>query len=163
MAPISIRPLDPTDAALVELVAQRMRLTLIEVLGETRGTELYEMDWLRERLRWHVDPSSSDSLVLLAHSEDDEVHGHTIVRVEATQEQPPFGLFSTTFVVPERRRDGIAMRLIEVGEEWLQEQGMTRFVTDTSVSNVKLIRLFEQRGYAITLEMDEMVRLSKQS
>jgi len=45
----------------------------------------------------------------------------------------------------------------------LQEQGMTRFVTDTSVSNVKLIRLFEQRGYAITLEMDEMVRLSKQS
>ena len=85
------------------------------------------------------------------------------MRVEATQEQPPFGLFSTTFVVPERRRDGIAMRLIEVGEEWLQEQGMTRFVTDTSVSNVKLIRLFEQRGYAITLEMDEMVRLSKQS
>ena len=39
-----IRALNPTSAEEIELVAARMRLTLIEVLGEEAGRSLYSMD-----------------------------------------------------------------------------------------------------------------------
>ena len=41
-----IRAIDPQSRAEVELVASRMRQTLVEVLGEEVGGNMYTMDWL---------------------------------------------------------------------------------------------------------------------
>lgn len=52
-----LRDLDPDRPDEIERVAQGMRQTLIEVEGEgeARSASMYSLDWLRERLRWHLD------------------------------------------------------------------------------------------------------------
>lgn len=157
-----VRPLDPTDEVEIDLVAQRMRLTLIEVLGEAEGGAMYSMEWLRDRVRWHLDSKQCLGGVFLIES-DGLVCGHTIVRVESEADGTPVGLFSTIFVVPACRRLGFAETLLDEGEAWFRSHHLRRFATNTSATNDALIRLFEKRGYAIVLRVPEtqMVRLAK--
>lgn len=154
-----IRELDPDSDIEIDLVATRMRLTLMEVIDPVQGDAMYTLDWLRDRVRFHLDPSRQ-AAVFVACADDGTIIGHTIVRAQV-EEDGEFGLFSTTYVVPEARRGGIAQSLLQRGELWMLLQGMLRAATYTSKSNDKLIRLYESRGYAIDLRSDEMVRLSR--
>lgn len=156
-----IRPMDPTRESELELVARRMRLTLNEVLGEEIGTALYSMEWLRQRIRYHLNPEDCTGQVFLAEDADGTIVGHMIVRIDADDAGTPIGLFSTTYVVPEARRRGVASRLLRAGEAWLIEQGMATAVTHTSEANVKLIRLYEKHGYAVIATEGDMVRLGR--
>lgn len=159
-----VREIAKGSQAEVDLVAQRMRETLVEVLGEERGTLLYTMDWLRERVLWHMDPSKSRAQIYLAEIDEGSgarVAGHTIVRVDRDDGGRPIGLFSTTYVEPGARRSGVATSLLLRGEAWLMAEGMMVAVTDTSEANAKLIRLFEKHGYAIVVRASDMVRLEK--
>lgn len=67
---IHIRPINPASATELACVAQWIRETLIEVEGEETGTALYSMDWLLERVRWHLDASQVKATVLLAQNQD---------------------------------------------------------------------------------------------
>jgi GNAT superfamily N-acetyltransferase len=157
---IGIREIDAGSEMEIDLVATRMRATLEEVLGEERGREMYSMEWLRDRVRFHLDPARSTGAVFVA--EDGEaIVGHTIVRIERDDDAGPFGLFSTTYVAPSHRRAGVAKLLLARGEAWMRAHAMSSAATDTSESNTKLIQLFEQHGYAITLRAGTMVRLTK--
>ena len=98
-----IRPISRDDDAEIRLVAERMRKTLIEVLGPDVGTNMYSMDWLERRVRFHLDPSACRGEVFVAEDTEGHVVGHCIVRVE-TDDAGPLGLFSTTWVEPEARR-----------------------------------------------------------
>lgn len=142
-----IRPLDASAAAEVELVAERMRLTLIEVEGEAGGA-MYSMDWLRARVRWHLDPAQSTGAVFLAQTDDGAIAGHTIVRVEHDAGGRRFGLVSTTYVDPAQRRGGIADALLQRGEQWFAAQGLNEACTWTSATNAPLIALYARHGYA---------------
>ena len=147
---INIRDIDPNSDAEIDLVAQRMRATLIEVEGEATGTELYSMDWLRERVRWHLDSAAVVAKVLLAVDADGEVTGHTIVRSELDAKGGAFGLISTTYVVPSARRSGVAEALLQAGEHWIRSQSLESCATWTSSTNSKLIRLYAKHGYTQT-------------
>jgi GNAT superfamily N-acetyltransferase len=160
-ADVRIRPLASNDEAGLELVATRMRRTLVEVLGEKAGTALYTMDWLRARVSWHLDPEACTGEVFLAEDRDGRIVGHTIVRVDADGVGRPIGLFSTTYVQPEHRRRGIAKRLLARGEAWMTAHSMTEAVTYTASRNAALIDLFERHGYAVVEELSEMVKLAK--
>ncbi len=146
----------------MELVAKRMGITLVEVLGEKTGREIYSPQWLLERVKWHLDPTCCDGAIFVA-AKQDLLVGHTIVRVDADESNEPLGLFSTTYVIPEARRDGVADALLLRGEAWLRTQGMTTMATHTSTENTALIRLYEKHGYQIVLEVpqDKMLRLAK--
>jgi ribosomal protein S18 acetylase RimI-like enzyme len=151
----------------IDLIASRMRLTLIEVLGEEAGTAMYSMDWLRDRVRFHLDPQRSTAAVLLAESDASEILGQSIVRIEPARQQgaepraDEYGLMSTIYVVPEARRMGVAERLVEQVEAWIRERGLDRAATNTGKHNQKLICLFEKRGYEVTLRTEDMVQLSR--
>jgi GNAT superfamily N-acetyltransferase len=159
---IQIRPLDPKSISEIDLVAQRMRLTLIEVLGEEVGSGVYSMDWLSQRVRFHLAPQQRAE-VLLAVRDNGVICGHTIVRVEKDETGLEFGLFSTTYVDPVSRRLGVASLLLSQGEAWMTEQRMRRAETYTSETNLKLIRLYEKHGYEIvdTHPEKKMVILAK--
>lgn len=156
-----IRALNPTSAEEIELVAARMRLTLIEVLGEEAGRSLYSMDWLSQRVRWHLDPLQAIAQIYLAENPAGHITGHTILRIERDDAEREFGLFSTTYVEPESRNRGVALRLLVAGEDWMRVQGMTEAVTDTSETNSPLIRLFRRRGYEIVHTEGGMIRLAR--
>ena len=162
-----IRDINAASNAEITLVAQRMRQTLIEVEGEQVGTALYTMDWLIERVRWHLDPAQCTARIFLAENGDGFIVGHTIVRIEHDDAGKLFGLFSTTYVEPTSRRLGIATDLLAQGEAWMRAQQLTESATWTSSTNKKLIKLYEGYGYAITERGDNdltgtpMVRLSK--
>lgn len=143
-----IREIDPSSDAEIALVAQRMRDTLIEVEGPENGVALYTMDWLRDRVRWHLDPAMALAKVLLAVDDDGQIVGHTIVRRESADDGAVFGLVSTTYVVPASRRFGIAQRLLEAGEAWMHQHALPLSATWTSATNTPLIRLYERNGYA---------------
>jgi GNAT superfamily N-acetyltransferase len=161
MSAPQIRPLDPASEEEIALVARRMRATLAEVVGAARGPEMFTLEWLMERVRWHLEPSRA-AVFLAEHG--GAIVGHTIVR-----EQPwrggPSGLFSTTYVAPEARRLGVARALLERGEAWMRERGLPSASTWTAAHNVKLIRLYEGRGYAVVETQseggDDMVRLGR--
>ena len=164
-----IRPLTADDDAELHLVASRMRDTLVEVLGEARGGAMYTMAWLIDRVRWHLNPALCRGQVLVVEDPRGEIVGHTIVRVEPEEDDGDsggalFGLISTTYVVPERRRAGLAEALLGAGEAWLLLNGATRLATNTDETNWPLIRLYEKAGYTITRRAPEakMVQLSRQ-
>jgi len=143
-----IRELDPLAEHEINLVAQRMRDTLVEVEGPDVGAALYSMDWLRERVKWHLNPQTALAKVFLAVQGDGKVIGHTIVRRELDAQGSPYGLFSTTYVVPAARRAGVAHQLLVTGEHWMLDQGFSSAATWTSVTNTKLLSLYHGHGYA---------------
>ncbi|HLK14530.1 MAG TPA: GNAT family N-acetyltransferase [Fimbriimonadaceae bacterium] len=152
-----VRPINPARDAEIELVAQRMRATLIEVLGEERGVAMYTPESLSDRVRFHLDPSRCTGEVLLAET-DGEVCGHTIVRVQE-ESGSPVGLFSTIYVDPRHRGKGVATALLERGEEWMRARGMAEFVTYTAPWNETLRHILTARGYDCEPVNDEFVRL----
>jgi GNAT superfamily N-acetyltransferase len=147
-----IREIDPLAEHEIRLVAQRMRDTLIEVEGPETGAALYTMDWLRERVLYHLDPAATTAKVLLATADDGEIIGHTIVRRESGGSGPDYGLIATTYVVPVARRSGVAHRLLEAGENWITAQGLRSAATWTSESNARLLGLYFGHGYAIVAD-----------
>jgi len=158
---VQIRELERGAEEEIELVAQRMRATLVHVLGAERGTALYTLDWLRERVRFHLDPARSTARVFLAELTPGRIAGHTIVRREERGDQAPFGLFSTIYVEPGSRREGVGTALLRHGEAWFRAQGLQRAATNTAEHNRPLIEQFARQGYAIAFAADEMVHLSK--
>lgn len=167
---MKLRDLDPASAAELDLVAHRMRATLVEVEGYERGFHMYTLDWLRDRVRWHLDPAQVTARVVLAGERDAEPVGHTIIRLERAVDGDAagaFGLISTTYVLPERRRHGVAAALLVEAERWFRTQGAYAAGTWTSSTNAALIGLYERHGYAITesgpndLTGTTMVKLTK--
>lgn len=156
-----IRAINPDVESELTTVAESMRFTLQEVMGEERGANYYTSEWLRNRLLQHLDPGQYQAQVLLAEDHNGNILGHTIVRIEHDENGQAFGLYSTTYVKPEARRRGLAVQLVQRGEEWLLEQGMTRLATDTALDNGKLIDLFQARGYEVVIRSNEMLRLQK--
>lgn len=160
---IQIRPLKSDSTDEIELIAMRMRETLIEVLGEEEGGSMYSMAWLKQRVLFHLDPKQSTGQVFLAKNSKDQILGHTIVRIDKDDQGKSIGLFSTTFIAPEFRRQAVATRLLSQGEDWMRGQGMTEAVTYTSDSNTKLINLYVHHGYKIGNKYPEkkMIKLSR--
>jgi GNAT superfamily N-acetyltransferase len=152
-----IRPIDPDDAREIELVAARMRATLMEVLDPARGEAMYTMEWLVDRVRQHLDGRQVGEVFVA--EDDGAIVGHTIVRIEHDAERGTHGLFSTIYVVPAARRKSTARSLLERGEAWMREREMREAATWTATTNVPLHELFEGLGYAIVEESGEMVRL----
>jgi GNAT superfamily N-acetyltransferase len=138
-----------------------MRRTLCEVLGEERGTEMYSMAWLIERVLWRLDENNVVGEVFLAENEDGNVIGHTIVRIDQDDTGHDIGVFSTTYVDPDFRRSGIAARLLERGETWMRDHNMTEAVTYTDVDNVKLQNLYITHGYVMSEMSEQFVKLAK--
>jgi len=163
-----IREISRQSSAEVELVARRMQATLIEVEGEDNATRLHSLDWIRERVCWHLHNPKVCGKVLLATIGAGDIIGHTILRRECDTGAADFGLISTTYVLPEFRRLGVGERLLMVGEAWFKALGLSRSSTWTSAMNTKLIRLCEKHGYAITDQARHdvtatlMVNLTKQ-
>ena len=158
---MTIREIDATSADEVVLVAARMRQTLVELLGEQRGTELYSMDWLVQRVRWHVDPEQTVAKVFLVERPDGWITAHAITRIEHDEQGKPYGYFSTVFVEPGSRREGVASALVRHVESWLRSVGMLTVSYNTAADHENVIRLFERHGYRITHRTAEMVQLSK--
>ncbi len=164
--PFVLRDLAPTSAADVEWVARGMHLTLIEVEG-AKGGAAYPLAWTRQRLRELLDPARHVAHVFLAVAPADPsaITGHTIVRINAMPDGRRYGLVSTTWVDPAHRRAGIADALLDRGEAWIRAQGMSEAATWTSAANLRLIRLYEKHGYAVTEtganDGTMMVRLTK--
>ena len=147
---IHIRVIDPNSETEIEVVAQRMRATLIEVEGEAVGTALHSMEWLRARVRWHLDSNAVAAKVFLAVDSAGDVIGHTIVRRELDAEGGEYGFVSTTYVLPSARRSGVADELLRTGEDWFRSQSLQRCETWTSSTNSKLIQLYAKHGYTQT-------------
>lgn len=143
-----IRALDPDAPGEVRCVAERMRDTLIEVEGAARGADLYSLDWLEARVRWHLDADKTHARVLVATDEARAIVGHTIFRVESPDEAP-FGLISTTYVLPAARRAGCAARFVEAAHDWLRRQHIATCCTYTSSTHRPLIALYARFGYRI--------------
>lgn len=149
-----IRKLNHASTSEIELVAERMRATLEEVLGLERGHTMYTMEWLIERVRQHVHGDLQGE-VLLAEDRTGQIIGHTIVRVESGRNGEMIGLFSTIYVVPAYRRQTVAAQLIQAGEAWMTAQALRTFATYTSATNEKLIHLFRKHGYVVVEEVME--------
>lgn len=157
---MNIREIDANSVAEIELVAGRMRDTLVEVLGAAVGREMYSLEWLVARVRWHLDPLDCNGAVFLAVA-DQEIIGHTIVRLEPDDDGTHFGLFSTFYVAPASRNQAIAKELVKHGENWMRGKGMQVSRTYTAENNIKLHNLMFQNGYEIILRKNDMVVLSK--
>lgn len=167
-----IRPLDPDRPEEVDLVAGRMRETLVEVLDEERADAMFDHDALVERVWWHLDdvPGRRAAVFVAVADGSGEIVGHTIVRVdhdldpvtqEPSDEQPEIGLFSTTYVAQNQRRSGVGAGLLAHGEAWMCSHGVDRAVTYTDPDNSKLIAMYSDNGYRPERLNPDWLRLSR--
>lgn len=155
-----VRALTPSDTTDINLVAERMRRTLVEVLGHERGYNMYTLEWLVQRVLFHLDASRIDRAVLVA-EQHDQIVGHAILRLEQDEHGTPFGLFSTIYVAPEFRRAGIATALIRAGESWMLQFDPPFSYTYTDEHNAPLINLFQNHGYSLAEVKNEFAVLKK--
>ncbi|KPV53797.1 hypothetical protein SE17_07510 [Kouleothrix aurantiaca] len=146
MAEATIRPIDAHAPEEIQCVASRMRDALSEVEGAERGAALYTLEWLEERVRWHL--AHPRACVLVAVDSEQQIVGHTIVRAEQDNDGPPYGLISTTYVLPAARRAGLAQRFLHLAEVWFRAETLASCCTWTSASNAPLIALYTRNGYA---------------
>jgi len=159
--PHRIRAIDPQSRAEVELVASRMRQTLVEVLGEEVGGNMCTMDWLIQRVLWHLDPNQCVGQVFLSEDSEGHITGHTIVRLELDQGGNEIGLFSTFFVEPGSRNQAVATSFVVHGEKWMVDHGMITAVTYTAETNDRLKNLLIRLGYQAVAASNQMITLSK--
>jgi GNAT superfamily N-acetyltransferase len=122
---------------------------------------MYSPDWLRDRVRFHLDPAQSTGQVFLSENEGAAITGHFIVRIERDEGGRRFGYGSTIFVEPASRGSGIAQSLLEQGERWMRDQGVAEAEYCTADHHVRILRLFSRNGYRIIEKSTEMVRLAK--
>lgn len=155
-----LRFITSKENAVIDLVASRMRATLVEVLGEEVGRSMYTQEWLVDRVRFHLDRSLCEGAVVVAEDLRGSIAGHMILRVEK-DDCAQFGLFSTFYVLPCERRQGLASRFIVHGEQWMRKRGLSRARTSTGEANRPLIEIMEKHGYTIVLRSDAMVALEK--
>ena len=156
---IKIREINPDSSQEIDLVASRMRSTLVDVLGQDKGESMYTMDWLRNRVMWHLSPDR-DAKVFLA-EKDGEIVAQAIVRVEKNDNNVSYGYFSTIYVAPEFRNQGAARKLIQTVEAWCSGKGLPYVTYNTAEDNERLIELFKRRSYEIVARESEMVQLKK--
>lgn len=159
---LRIRPLDSTSTEEIALIADRMKKTLVDVMGEEKGSSYYPDDFFLERLKWHID--LKDHCELLVCELGQQIVAHAIVRVENDEEihHKPFSYFSTIYTAPEWRRRGLARQLIEKVHEWSLKKSLDKITYSTAKNHHGLISLFEEFGYNIIVETDEMVRMAKE-
>lgn len=162
MSTFSLREINPDSNDEIRWVAQGMRQTLIEVLGPENGSALYTMEWLLDRVKWHLDPKATMAKIFLAEDENGEILGHAIARLERDEVSMVHGYFSTLFVHPEARRRGLAHALINHVEAWFRSCKINRIAYNTAENHIVLIRLFEAHGFKIALHDHEMVQLVKE-
>ncbi len=155
---MKIREIDPLSVSEVELVAQRMRQTLVEVLGEEEGSSMYSMDWLIQRVRWHLNPLNTNGRVFLLEDHVGTIVGHAIARID---HDSSFGYFATIFIEASSRRRGAASRLINHVEDWFLKFNMTKIHYNTAVNHVAVLNLFKSHGYVLTHVEADMVQLTK--
>lgn len=138
-----------------------MSFLISEVLLGREYTNAQSKFLVRDRIGG--DAHQGIGQTFLSENEDGGVTGHTIVRIEHDDSGKQFGLFSTTFVAPEFRRQAIADSLLRRGETWMVEHGVNEAVTYTSDANTKLINLYEINGYKIVevLPGKKMIKLAK--
>lgn len=162
---ITVRIVAPNDAETIELIAQRMRLTLVEVLGAARANEMFDHSELVGRVHWHLDRSEPDRAaeVFVAEDATGWIVGHTMVRRESGEpfETEPVGLFATTYVEPRARRTGVASALLGRGERWMRERGLSIASTFTDPDNFRLRALYVRHGYHWTCVDDTWIRATK--
>lgn len=161
MKGVTIRDLDPNSCEEIRLVAERMRQTLIDVLGQEKGGSIYTLERLVDRVLWHLDPKNTTARVILSENQDGRITGHAIARIERGEDGVSYGYFSTLFVESESRRQGIATALMSQVEGWFREKQIPKIVYNTAHDNAKLIDLFHKHGYCITHQESEMVQLTK--
>lgn len=161
MADVRIRAVDPAAQDDVEIIAERMLTTLVEVLGEEAGGSMYTLEDTTQRVLWHLDPDEVVAQVFVAETAQGDIAGHTIVRIDDDGEGREIGLFATTYVVPECRGAGVASSLLDAGEAWMLEQGQVLAATYTDKQNTKLQRLYLGRGYRMTTMPNDFVKLAK--
>ncbi len=156
-----IRPLDFESESEVLVVAERMRETLVEVLGETRGSSMYSMDWLCERVRTHRDPGDTSRGVYVVEDSHQRIAGHVMARTEAAEDGTTLLHFSTIFVEPRLRRAGLASSLVAFVERWARESRCSKIIYNTAIDHTAILGLFAKHGYVITHRTEEMVQLTK--
>ncbi|MCU0657172.1 MAG: GNAT family N-acetyltransferase [Polyangiaceae bacterium] len=149
------------DPAEIEIVARNMRQTLIDVMGEERGAGFYSLEWLIERVRWHLAPERT-AKVLVVEGAGGRIVGHAIVRVEVDEGGERYGYFSTIFVEEAWRRKGLGKRLLTSVERWVQGHQLRRVIYNTAASNKRLLPLFLRHGYRVSLQEGEMVQLTRE-
>lgn len=156
-----IREINPDSKHEIDKVAQNMRATLVDVMGEERGQSFYSMEWLLARVRWHLDRQQTNAKIFLAEEKLHGIVGQAIVRIEQDESQNSYGYFSTIYVDPNFRRQGLGSQLIKSVEAWLSLQEISLVVYNTAATNSGLLNLFEREGYKIHLHHGDMVQLQK--
>jgi GNAT superfamily N-acetyltransferase len=157
----NIRDININSEEEILLVASRMQSTLVEVLGEVKGKSLYSMDWLTERVQWHIDLIPKAKILLLE-NETGNILGHAIVRDEQVESGNRFAYFSTIYVVPASRGKGLAKDLMNAVEKWCEDQEINIVRYNTAIDHPVIIKLFKNNGYQVTHEENEMVQLTKE-
>jgi len=157
---INIVPLLENDPTIVRLLAERMRETLVEVLGPERGGSLYTLAWLENRVLEHLEPILGPSRVLLAREPEATVVGHSLLRTDDWQGER-VGLVSTTYVLGSFRRQGVGRRLLRAAEAWFADNHLPVSSTVTEPANQKLINLYLGEGYHLETVNQNFVRLSR--
>lgn len=153
------RPLNRQSQEEINSVAQNMKKTLMEVMGEEKGSQYYSMDWLLERVYWHIELGDRAKIILCEDAFSNLI-GQAIVRVEFDEDlEQEIGYFSTIYIEPAIRKQGAASLLINQVHEWCKEKQLQIVSYSTAKDNEKLLSLFHKFGYEKTLKTDEMVKL----
>lgn len=105
--------------------------------------------------------SKREAKILLAENNNGEIVAQAIVRVETDTNNDSYAYFSTIYVTPEHRGQGIAKNLISEVIDWCNDKRLPYITYNTAETNERLINLYNKFEFNIVLRKSGMVQLKK--
>lgn len=153
---VTIRPLNPNSKQEIDLVADQMQKTLVDVMGPEKGTNYYSKSWLKERVKYHID--LADDAVVFVACDDNKVIGQAIVRIELDKDKLKYGYFSTIYIQPKYRQQGVASELVKKIINWCSNKRLPYIVYNTAKNHQKMKSLLLKFDFDEALSSDDMVQ-----
>ena len=147
-----VRPLDPTSDAEINTSVSFGMLAVLETVPSARRdpSVVPYFTFAEMRANYAASCGLPDRCFLFAEAPDGLVVGQSAMKTLRDEDGRLYGYFSTRYVLPRFRRQGLGQRLLDEGLGWMRAQGAEYAVAHTHATNEPLLGLFRRNGFEAT-------------
>jgi ribosomal protein S18 acetylase RimI-like enzyme len=151
---MTIREIDKNGAEELRIVTERCMLAVLETIPEFEGSEVLARQALpnfsHEQMSAMIARDFTDATKrIMVVTASDRLVAQALYSRKIDGQGIAYGSFFSAYVVPEARRKGLALRLMEDALNWFAESQVSYAVAQTHVTNQSVLALAERLGFTV--------------
>jgi ribosomal protein S18 acetylase RimI-like enzyme len=148
-----IREIDKTSESELKIVTERCMLAVLETIPEFNNSEVIARaslpNFSHEQMSAMIERDlSDDSKRIMVATDGEMIIGQALYSSKIDDAGTAYGSFFNAYVIPELRRKGVAMTLMQDALRWFAESRLSYAIAQTHVTNAKVLALADRLGFA---------------